>query len=147
MDIAKALAVIDRLCAEAFPAEPVRTDAGTAGPGWSTAELATSEDFWEDDGTRRRETEEQYDSDRDGLTERLTARWGPPQWFSLYSVLERTVAGQRTAEPWDSLSGHVPDVRLWRSPEAGRWIALGVSRWGAELPFQLLAVVTDVDPP
>ncbi|WP_306185577.1 MULTISPECIES: hypothetical protein [unclassified Streptomyces] len=147
MDIAKALAVIDRLCTGAFPAEQVRTDVGTAGPGYSIAELETSDGFWEDDGTLREETEEQYECDRTGLGERLTERWGQPREFSLYSVLHRTVEGEDLPEPWASLSGHVPDVRLWRAQEAGRWIALGVSQWDRELPFQLLAVVTDTDPP
>ncbi|MFI2642515.1 hypothetical protein [Streptomyces sp. NPDC018610] len=147
MDIAKALAVIDRLCSGAFPAEHVRTDTGVAGPGYGTAELATSEDFWEDDGTRREEAAEQYECDRDGLGERLTRRWGPPQVFSLYSVCVRSMEGEDVPEPWGGLSGHVPDVQLWRSAEDGRWIALGVSQWDKEWPFQLLAVVTDVDPP
>ncbi|MFH8222203.1 hypothetical protein ACH4C2_29315 [Streptomyces sp. NPDC018057] len=147
MDIAKALAVIDRLCSGEFPAEPGRTDAGAAGPGFLTAELETSDDFWEDDGTRREETAEQFACELDGLGERLTERWGAPQEFSLYSVFERTVRGEEPGEPWASLSGHVPDVRLWRSPETGRWIALGVSQWDRELPFQLLTVVTDRDPP
>jgi hypothetical protein len=147
MDIAKALAVIDRLCSGEFPAERTRTDVGTAGPGYAVAELETSEDFWEDDGTRREETEEQYECDRDGLGERLTRRWGPPQAFSLYSVLERSTRGEHVDEPWASLSAHVPDLRLWRSEETGRWIALGVAQWDRELPFQLLAIVTDTDPP
>jgi len=34
---------------------------------------------------------------------------------------------------------------LWRVD--ARWIGLGVARWGEEPPFQLLAVVTEVDPP
>ncbi|MFF8595931.1 hypothetical protein ACF061_31765 [Streptomyces sp. NPDC015220] len=147
MDIAKALAAIDRLCSGTFPAEPTRTDTGPAGPGYRTAELATSEDFREDDGARREETAEQYECDRDGLGERLTERWGPPQVFSLYSVLARTTEGEAVAEPWGRLSGHVPDVQLWRARETGRWVALGVSQWDEEWPFQLLAIVTDVDPP
>ncbi|MFF0790362.1 hypothetical protein [Streptomyces spiralis] len=147
MDIAKALAVIDRLRSGAFPAEQVRTDVGTAGPGYSIAELETSDGFWEDDGTLREETEEQFECDRDGLGERLTERWGPPREFSLYSALHRTVEGEDLREPWASLSGHVPDVQLWREQQTRRWIALGVSQWDRELPFQLLAVVTDTDPP
>ncbi|MGW4277096.1 hypothetical protein ACWEGQ_33220 [Streptomyces seoulensis] len=146
MDIAEALAVIDRLCSGAFPAARTRTDTGWAGPGYRTAELATSEDFWEDDGTRWRETADQYACDRDGLAERLAERWGPPQEFSLYGVLLRS-AEEEAPQPWGPLSGQVPDVQLWRSPEAGRWIVLGVGQQGRELPFQLLAVVTDVDPP
>jgi hypothetical protein len=147
VDIARALTVIDRLCYGSFPAEHTRTDVGTAGPGYGMAELETSDGFWDDDGTRRAETEEQFACDRDGLGERLSERWGPPQAFSLYSVLDRMLRGEEPAEPWASLSGHVPDVQVWRSDETGRWIALGVSRWDDELPLQLLAVVTDTDPP
>ncbi|MFB7460449.1 hypothetical protein [Streptomyces sp. NPDC056188] len=147
MDIAKALAVIDRLRRGEYPAHRTRTYLGTAGPGYRMAELETSDDFWEDDDGRRDAAAEQFELDRDGLGERLTGRWGTPQVFSLYSVLERTLAGEDVPEPWASLSGHVPDVQLWRARESGPWIALGVSQWDQELPFQLLAVVTDVDPP
>ncbi|MFF8972654.1 hypothetical protein [Streptomyces sp. NPDC014995] len=147
MDIARCLATIDLLCARDFPAEHGRTDVGTGGPGYLVAELQTSGDFWEDDGTERERTEEQYEADRDGLTERLTDRWGPPHHISLASALERSMDGEDIPEPWASLSAHVPDVHLWQSPDSARWIALGVSQWGAELPFQLLAVVTETDPP
>ncbi|MYX26946.1 hypothetical protein GTY75_09735 [Streptomyces sp. SID8381] len=147
MDIAKALAEIDRLCAGPFPAEHTWTDTGSAGPGHRTAALATGDDFWEDDGSRREEAADQYECYRDGLAERLTERWGPPQEFSLYGVCVRTMEGEEVPEPWGSLSGHVPDVQLWRAPGTGRWIALGVSQHDKELPFQLLAVATDVDPP
>ncbi|MFE9836921.1 hypothetical protein ACFYP4_17610 [Streptomyces sp. NPDC005551] len=147
MTIARQLATIDRLCSEAFPAEPGRSDVGTGGPGYHLAELATSGDFWEDDGTGREETEEQYEADRDGLTERLTGRWGSPQRFSLASVLERSADGEEIPEPWGTLSAHVPDLHLWKEGRHGRWVALGVSQWDKELPFQLMALVTDIDPP
>lgn len=147
MDIARCLATIDLLCARDFPSEHGRTDVGTGGPGYLVAELRTSGDFWEDDGTEREGTEEQYEADRDGLTERLTDRWGPPHHISLASALERSMDGEDIPEPWASLSAHVPDVHLWQSPDSARWIALGVSQWGEELPFQLLAVVTETDPP
>ncbi|MFF7449464.1 MULTISPECIES: hypothetical protein [unclassified Streptomyces] len=146
MDIARCLATIDLLCARDFPEAPGRTDFGTAGPGYHIAELATSGDFHEDDGTEREETEAQYEADRDGLAERLTERWGAADPVSLYSVFERSMLGEEIAEPWASLSGHLPDVHLWKAPDTGRWIALGVSQWDRELPFQLLAVVTDVAP-
>ncbi|MFD7995862.1 hypothetical protein [Streptomyces mexicanus] len=146
MDIAQALAVIDRLCSGPLPAEHARTDAGTAGPGYVIAELQTSEGFWED-GARWEEVYEQYECDREALAQRLTERWGPPQVFSLYSVLERSLEGEDLPEPWASLSGHVTDVTLWRPQDTGRWISLGVSQWDRELPFQLLAVVTDLAPP
>ncbi|MFI6033684.1 hypothetical protein ACIBBD_05785 [Streptomyces sp. NPDC051315] len=147
MDIARCLATIDLLCTRDFPAEHGRTDVGTGGPGYLVAELRTSRDFWDDDGTEREATEEQYEAERDGLTERLTDRWGPPHRISLASTLERCMDGEDIPEPWASLSAHVPDVHLWRSPDTARWMALGVSQWDKELPFQLLAVVTETDPP
>lgn len=64
MSVARHLAVIDRLCSEDFPSESGRSDVGTAGPGYHVAGLRTSDDFWEDDGTRREEAEEQYEADR-----------------------------------------------------------------------------------
>ncbi|MCS0600741.1 hypothetical protein NX794_05780 [Streptomyces sp. LP11] len=147
MDIANQLALIDRLCAREFPAERGRTDVGTGGPGYLTAELLHSGDPGEADAADREETEAQYEADRDALAERLSERWGPPQHFSLYSVLERLTVGDAVvAEPWGTLSGHVPDVQLWHIPGAGRWFALGVSRWGGEPPYRLLAVVTETDP-
>jgi hypothetical protein len=146
MNIAQCLATIDLLCTLDFPRVPGRTDFGSAGPGHHIAELETSGDFHEDDGTEREETEAQFELDRDGLAERLTERWGAPRTFSLYSVFERSTLGEEPAEPWASLSAHVPDLHLWKSTDTGRWVALGVSQWDTELPFQLLAVVTDVDP-
>ncbi|MGW7526946.1 hypothetical protein [Streptomyces sp. NPDC054783] len=146
MDIANHLAVIDRLCAREFPAEHGRTDVGTGGPGYLIAELQTSRDFYEDGGAEREMTEEQYEADRDALGERLAERWGPTDVFSLSSALERAVQGEDVAEPWATLASHVPDVHLWQA-STGRWVALGVSQWDDELPFQLLAVVTSVDPP
>ncbi|MFD9036786.1 hypothetical protein [Streptomyces bottropensis] len=147
MSITQHLAVIDRLCSEAFPAERGRSDIGEAGPGYHVAELATSADFWENDGTRREETEEQYEADRDALSERLAERWGAPSVFSLWSVLDRSMEGEEIPEPWATLSSHVPDVHLWQADGHGRWVALGVSQWDKELPFQLVALITEIDPP
>jgi hypothetical protein len=147
MNITHWLATIDLLCTRDFPAEHGRTDVGTGGPGYHTAELQTSGDFWEDDGTEREETEAQYEFDRDGLGARLIERWGAPDAISLASAFERSQDGEDISEPWASLSAHVPDVQLWKHPETGRWIALGVSQWDKELPFQLLAVITEMDPP
>ncbi|WP_405857046.1 hypothetical protein OG407_10130 [Streptomyces sp. NBC_01515] len=146
MNITHWPATIDLLCTRDFPAEHGRTDVGTGGPGYHIAELQTSGDFWEDGGTEREETEAQYEIDRDGLGERLIARWGASQVISLAGAFERSQGGEDIPEPWASLSAHVPDVHLWKSPETGRWIALGVSQWDKELPFQLLAVIAEMDP-
>ncbi|MBL1109130.1 hypothetical protein JK361_31855 [Streptomyces sp. 5-8] len=147
MDIVECLSLIDLLCAREFPAAHGRTEYGESGPGYHIAALRTSEDFREGDGSARDETEAQYEADRDGLAERLGERWGSPQHVSLYSVLDRSLGGEDMEEPWAGLSGHVPDVQLWRVPGAGRWVALGVSRWDRELPCQLLGIVTSADPP
>ncbi|GAB1334343.1 hypothetical protein ACE1SV_09330 [Streptomyces sp. E-15] len=147
MDIAACLALVDLLCAREFPAAGVGTEHGESGPGYHIAALRTGEEFREDDGSGREEAEEQFEADRDGLAERLGERWGRPQHFSLYSVLDRAMAGEDIAEPWAGLSGHVPDVQVWRAPGTGRWVALGVSRWDEGMPFQLLGVVTEIAPP
>ncbi|MEU6591373.1 hypothetical protein ABZ923_19485 [Streptomyces sp. NPDC046881] len=147
MDIVQCLTLIDLLCDREFPAAHGRTEHGESGPGYHIAALQTSEDFWDGDGSTREETAAQYEADRDGLVERLGERWGPPHHVSLYSVLDRTLAGEEVPEPWAGLSGHVPDVHLWRLPRTERWLALGVSQWDKELPFQLLGIVTETDPP
>ncbi|MET9130808.1 hypothetical protein [Streptomyces antibioticus] len=147
MDITRCLATVDLLCTREFPAEYGRTDVGPGGPGWLAAALQISRDFWEDDGTAWEETVDQYEADRDGLSERLADCWGPPYVISLASVLERSMEGEDIPEPWDWLAQHVPDVHLWRHPAAPRWVALGVSQWDRELPFELLALATETDPP
>ncbi|MEU6767346.1 hypothetical protein ABZ916_33195 [Streptomyces sp. NPDC046853] len=171
MSTAQHLAAIDLLRSREFPAEHGRSQDGDGGPGYRIAELMTSDGFWEDDGTRWEATADQYEAERDGLSVLLADRWGAPQIFSLESLFERTLsggedwsgedgsggdaageeaageeaAGEDIPEPWSSLSSSVPDLHLWRAD--GRWIALGVSQWDRELPFQLLAVVTEIDPP
>ncbi|MEU9980751.1 hypothetical protein [Streptomyces sp. NPDC050856] len=145
MTTARHLATVDALRSRPFPAQRGRSDVGDSGPGHHIAELATSEDFWEDDGTRRELTGDQFEAEREALAAVLSGRWGRPQVFSLWSLLERGLAGEPLPEPWGTLSGSVPDVHLWRVD--GRWLALGVSQWDKELPFQLLAVVTETDPP
>ncbi|MEU8617653.1 hypothetical protein [Streptomyces sp. NPDC048623] len=145
METAQHLATVDDLVARAFPARAERSGFRDSGPGHHVVALATSEEFWEDDGTRWSAVREQYEADRDALSTLLGARWGPPQVFSLWSVLDRSLSGEHIPEPWNDVSCHVPDLHLWRAE--ARWIALGVSQWDKELPFQLLAVVTAVDPP
>ncbi|MCX4986871.1 hypothetical protein [Streptomyces sp. NBC_00572] len=135
MTTAGQLAAIDVLRARGFD----------GGPDFHLAELATSEEFWEDDGTRREIVEDQYQAERDGLAALLTARWGPPRDLDLGPVLERSLDGEPILEPWASLSAHTPELWLWRVD--GYWIGLGVSQWDTELPFQLLAVATTVEPP
>ncbi|MFE4721806.1 hypothetical protein ACFRLW_36420, partial [Streptomyces sp. NPDC056728] len=89
---------------------------------------------------------DQWVADRDGLSSMLTERWGEPQWFSLWSVSLRAVeGGEDIPEPWAALSAYVPDVQVWQAD--GRWIVLGIPLGAEDLPFRLVAAVTDVDPP
>ncbi|MGW5778079.1 hypothetical protein [Streptomyces sp. NPDC003863] len=145
MTTAQHLATIDFLRTRAFPARPERSGRVDSGPGFHLGTLATSEDFWEDDGTRSLLVAEQYEAERDGLAALFTVRWGPPRVLSLWYVLERILDDEGMPEPWADLSCHIPDLWLWRVD--GRWIGLGVSQHDKELPFELLAVITEVDPP
>ncbi|MFC9394897.1 hypothetical protein ACFTWS_17300 [Streptomyces sp. NPDC057027] len=146
MTMAQHLATIDFLRTRAFPARPERSGRVDSSPGFHIGTLATSEDFWEDDeGTRSVLVHEQYEAEQDGLVAVLTVRWGPPRVLSLWYVLERLIDDEEMPEPWADLSCHTPDLRLWRVD--GRWIGLGVSQHDKELPYELLAVITEVDPP
>lgn len=145
MTTTRLLSELDLLRSRAFPASPERSGDLDSGPGFHVAALATSEDFWEADAERRETVEEQYEAERDGLAAVLTARWGEPDRMSLWSLHARGMEGEELPEPWGVLCAHVPDLVLWRV--GARWIGLGVSQWDKELPFQLLAVVTEVDPP
>ncbi|OEU94477.1 hypothetical protein DB35_00635 [Streptomyces abyssalis] len=144
-DLAQHLATIELLRARHFPARHGREAGVVSGPGYHVAELSTSEGFWEDDGTARSATEDQYGAECGALSMLLTRRWGEPQVVSLYGVLTRSTEGEEMTEPWQGLSGGVPYVELWQAD--GRWIAVGVSQQGPELPFQLIAAVTVNDPP
>ncbi|GAA0582572.1 hypothetical protein [Streptomyces crystallinus] len=145
MTTARHLEVIDLLRVRDFPAERGRSGAITSGPGYHLVELSTSEDLWDDDGSRRVEVEEQYGAECDALAQLLSERWGEAQMVSLWSVMTRSMEGEEIAEPWSGLSQSVRYLHLWQ-PD-GRWVAVGVSQWGTELEFQLMAVVTEVDPP
>ncbi|MFF5506324.1 hypothetical protein [Streptomyces roseolus] len=145
MTTTRFLSELDLLRSRAFPASPERSGDLDSGPGYHVAALATSEDFWETGPDRRETVEEQYEAERDGVTAVLTARWGEPDRMSLWSLHARSTEGEELPGPWGDLCAHVPDLVLWRV--GARWIGLGVSQLDKELPFQLLAVVTEVDPP
>lgn len=70
---------------------------------------------------------------------------GEPQLVSLWSTRVRAGEGEEIPEPWRELSYGVGHAHLWRT--GGRWVAVGVSHQGEEHPFQLLAAVTETDPP
>ncbi|MCX3063282.1 hypothetical protein [Streptomyces beihaiensis] len=141
MNCADHLATIDLLWASPYPADHGESAAGRGGPGYVTAELNCRGEQVGSDASA-----EQADADRDGLGALLTARWGEPYRFSLWSVQTRGVEfEEEIPEPWARLSGCAQDVHLWRAGE--RWVALAVTRQGEHEPWRLLAVVTDTDPP
>lgn len=144
-DLAQHLATIDLLRARPFPARRGRHAETVSGPGYHLVELATSEEFWEDDGPGRIAAGEQYEAECGALSALLAGRWGEPQLVSLGGALARGAEGERIPEPWHGLSGSVAYVDLWRAGH--RWVAVGVSRPGPLLPFQLLAAVTVDAPP
>lgn len=82
MDLAAQLAEVDRLRALDFPARQLRTPAGPggllagldSGPGYHLADLAVSEDFREDDGSRREQVREDWEAACQGLAGLLAAR-------------------------------------------------------------------------
>ncbi|MCW2873851.1 hypothetical protein [Actinacidiphila oryziradicis] len=129
MDLAAHLSAIDLLRAR---------------PGCHITDLQISEDFWEDDGSRRPRVRNDFGAGCQALVDLLTERWGEPEVLDLGGHLEQLVAGERVAPPLDALCGYVPELYLWR-PD-GRWTAIGVGQGGEELPFQLVAAVSDGDP-
>ncbi|MER5886548.1 hypothetical protein ABT160_22215 [Streptomyces sp. NPDC001941] len=146
MTTAQHVAAIELHRTRAFPAREGRSDMGDSGPGYHVVELDTGEDeFWDDESSRWEAVHEQYEAEREALALVLERRWGPPDLVSLYSTLTRSLDGEEIPEPWAVLCCHVVDLQLWRVE--GRWIAVGVSQWDRELPFRLLAVITEVDPP
>ncbi|MEV4993631.1 hypothetical protein [Streptomyces niveus] len=145
MSTARHLATIDLLCARPFPAARAGSGTGTSGPGFHLAELASGDGFWEDDGSRRAREAEQYEAECAALATVLEARWGEPQLFSLWSTRVRGAEGEEIPDPWRELSDGMAHAHLWRIGD--RWLAVGVSTQGEEHPFQLLATVTDIDPP
>ncbi|MDG4862258.1 hypothetical protein P8605_29355 [Streptomyces sp. T-3] len=142
---AQHLATIDLLRTREFPEGRGRSSATAWGPGYVIEELLTSEDFWDEDLTLVEEAEEQYDAELTALALVLTERWGPPEPVSLWSLAVRSASGEDIPEPWSELSMSVATLQLWQRD--GRWIALGVGQQDREMPFQLLAVATTVDPP
>jgi hypothetical protein len=139
MDLAAQIAEVDRLRALGFPAQRVRTSAVHSGPGFHLAELAVSEDFLEDGGSRREEVADDFEAACQALIERLADRWGEPEPLDLYPYLLRQEEGGRVPPPLDVLCGYVSEVYGWRV--GARWIALGIGQGDRELPYQLVLAI------
>ncbi|MGI5373744.1 hypothetical protein ACQEV2_05700 [Streptomyces sp. CA-251387] len=142
MNIARHLALIDELCFRPFPAEHGPSDVGDGGPGHHVVVLERSQG----DCGARAATVEQYEKYRDALYELLALRWGETDPYNLQSVLLRT-AREEIPEPWASLSARARVAHLWEAQGTGRWVAVAVADQDEADDVQLLAVVTEIDPP
>ncbi|GGX78305.1 hypothetical protein [Streptomyces minutiscleroticus] len=151
MTIAQHIAVIESLCSRDFPGEYGGPGAGGGGAGFHLVELACDDApaaYGECGACADEDAAEQCEAWRDGLSERLTARWGEPRWIGLDGVLLRSFdPGEHIPEPWASFSAYVGNARLWRVGGTGRRLALGVTRPGEERAPRLVALVTETDPP
>ncbi|MCC9737802.1 hypothetical protein [Streptomyces sp. MNU89] len=145
MSTVEQLAAIDRLRARPLPAARGGPSRGAeGGPGFHLADLRVSEEFWEDDGSRIREAEEQFEAECEALVVLLSRRWGEPRVLDLTEHLIRSAEGEAVPEPLATLCGCVGVLYAWRA--GGRWLAVGLGRQGRELPLRLLAVVAEEDP-
>lgn len=143
MTTARHLEVIDLLRARDFPAERGPSDVGSEGPGFHIAELTGSFGHGaapDADVDREAEAEaEQRLAEQEGLLRGLTERWGEPDLFSLASTQLGAERDEEVPDPWRRLGEQLGWLHLWRIED--RWIGVGLSE------FQLLAVVTEIDPP
>ncbi|WP_327298919.1 MULTISPECIES: hypothetical protein [unclassified Streptomyces] len=147
MTTAQYVATIDRLRTRAFPTRRGWSDTGPGGPGYHLAALITRDTLLGRGGTSAPEAqaEDQFGADYEALVAVLDARWGEAQAFSLWSMLTRRMEGEEIPEPWDELCTTMSSLHLWRAEE--RWIAVGAVHGSQEHEAQLVAAVTDVDPP
>ncbi|WMD07359.1 hypothetical protein [Streptomyces sp. FXY-T5] len=143
MNIAQHLALIDELCHRPFPAENGPSDVGVSGPGHHVAVLEAADD---DEPATRAVTIDQYEKDRDAVYEHLASRWGDTPPYNLQTVLLRT-AREEIPAPWVELSARAGVAHLWEVEGTGRWVAVAVADRDASREVQLLALVTEADPP
>jgi hypothetical protein len=137
MTTAQHLDTIDLLRSRDFPAEPGPSDVGTEGPGFHIAEL--NGHFGDDAETETEADVEQRAAEHHALLDVLTKRWGEPDLFNLATTALRADADEDMPEPWLRLSALLAHLHLWQIDD--RWVAVGVCE------AQLLAVVTEIDPP
>ncbi|MEV0978997.1 hypothetical protein [Streptomyces sp. NPDC049915] len=148
MDSAQHLAVIDRLRCRVFPGQRGRTDVGAAGPGYFIAELMTSHGLREGDPAERAPTAADFHALKDRVARELDRRDGAhPLPLGMQGLRVRAARGEEIPEPWATVSVRVDELDLWDPDETGRWVALAVADRDAHDEIQLIAVVTEIDPP
>ncbi|MFF2196197.1 hypothetical protein [Streptomyces sp. NPDC058157] len=145
MTTAEHLDTIDRLRATAFPTAPEGGPGQGGGPGYLLVTLSRTREFWDDDGSGRKEAADQIGAEYGALVLALTDRWGEPQVFAVDSLLDREFAGEEIPEPWSEVCNTTGHVHLWRVGE--RWLVVYVAQWDKEFPYLLMAAATVTDPP
>ncbi|RSS88515.1 hypothetical protein EF903_15475 [Streptomyces sp. WAC05292] len=144
MTTAEHLETIDRLRAQGFPETRVRSGAVTSGPGYHLAELGPSRWYGDEDAADRAVHEDQLAAEYGSLVRRLEDRWGASDMFGL-TGLRLEEGGGETAEPWREMIGTADHLHLWRA--GNLWVAVYAAHWGADHSPQIMAVVTEIDPP
>ncbi|MFJ8199670.1 hypothetical protein [Streptomyces sp. NPDC096152] len=147
MDIEQCLVTIDLLCGRDFPEQRGRTDRGSAGPGYHTAELAASHGLRAGDGAEREATADDFRAWMELVADRLNGRLGQAEHLGLVTLGVRIARGEEIPEPWALLSHVVRDVYVWPPRRRDRWVALGVADLDDSDEVHLLVAVTDTDPP
>lgn len=77
--------------------------------------------FWDDDGSRAIEVQEQYGAELVRLESLLTSQRGQPRHLDIASH-----AIEELADPWSEFAMCASDVLLWRAGQ--RWVALAVGQ-------------------
>jgi hypothetical protein len=98
------------------------------------------------DPALRAVTIDQYEKDRDAVYELLASRWGDTPPYNLRTVLLRTEQ-EEIPRPWAELSERASVAYLWEVEGTGRWVAVAVTDRDVSQEVQLLALVTETDPP
>ncbi|MEU7055884.1 hypothetical protein [Streptomyces sp. NPDC046197] len=148
MDIAKFLALIDRLCTREFPAQQGRSDLVLAAPGYFVAELETSRGLRVAEAARRARIAEDFHALKESVSRILDHRRGAhqPSW-SMLTLRVRAARGETIPQPWSDISLRTDELNLWEPDATGRWVAVGVADRDQADEIHLLAIVTDIDPP
>ncbi|MBR8640355.1 hypothetical protein KEF29_16305 [Streptomyces tuirus] len=143
MNIARHIALVDELCFRPYPAEHGPSDVGTSGPRYHVAVLESAADG---DPATRAVTIDQFEKNRDAVCELLASRWGDTDPYNLQTVLLRTER-EEIPRPWGELSAWAEVAYVWHVEGTGRWVAVAVADRDPAADVQLLAVITETDPP
>ncbi|CAL9494939.1 hypothetical protein SUDANB121_03334 [Nocardiopsis dassonvillei] len=106
------------------------------------AVLAMSRAFWQDRSTETVEAAwAAIGADLAEVASLLSERWGAPAFVDPGPYVDAAVEGAESPSAFVYLYTAVCDLRVWRPPGTGRWVALAVVHDDTELPFILYAAV------